>query len=178
MKKTLLLPAFLLGAAGMLQAEAAKDIKPGLWEIRHKTAVDGQQLPDMNEMLAKVPPEMRGQVEAMMAKNGAGMTSKGVSICITPEQASSQQYGTDPDSKCKVVDMKHEGKVTHMKMQCDDPKGEGETTVTRQSAEAWTSVSRMTVEENGAPHTMNSEVDARWLASDCGAVQPAGQSQQ
>lgn len=174
MKIKILLPFLLLGAVGALQAEGSKDIKPGLWEIRHKTAVDGQQLPDMNEMLAKVPPEMRGQVQAMMAKNGAGMTDKGVTICITPEQAVKQEYGTDPASKCQVTDIRQDGNVTHMKMQCSDPKGEGETTVTRQSREAWSSVSRMTMDENGTPHTMNSESTARWLAADCGAVKPAG----
>lgn len=175
MKHKLLLAALLSGFAAFLQAQDAKDIKPGLWEIQHKTAVDGQELPDMNKMLEQVPPEMRGQVQAMMAKNGAGMTDKGVTICITPEQIANQQYGNDPKSKCQLSDMKHEGNVTHMKMQCSKPKGEGETTVTRLSPESWTSVSKMTMEENGAPHAMNSESTAKWLGSDCGEVKPAGQ---
>lgn len=174
-KHELLLAVLLSGFTGFLQAQDAKDIKPGLWEIQHKTAVDGQELPDMNKMLEQVPPEMRGQMQAMMAKNGAGMTDKGVTICITPEQIANQQYGNDPKSKCQVSEMTHEGNVTHMKMQCSKPKGEGETTVTRLSPESWTSVSKMTMEENGKPHAMNSESNAKWLGSDCGAVKPAGQ---
>ena len=175
MKHQSLLAILLLACAGFLQAEAIKDIKPGLWEIQNKTLVDGQALPDMSAMLAQVPPEMRAQVQAMMAKNGAGMTDKGLTICITPEQIANQQYGNDPKSKCQLSDMKQEGNVTHMKMQCSKPKGEGETTVTRLSPESWTSVSKMTMEENGAPHTMNSEATAKWLNSDCGDVKPAAE---
>jgi hypothetical protein len=174
-KRNPVLALLLLGFVGFLQAQDAKDIKPGLWEVQHKTVMDGQALPDMNEILAKVPPEMRGQVQAMMAKNGAGMTDKGLTICITPEQITKQQYGNDPKSQCQLSDMKHEDNVTHMKMQCSKPKGEGETTVTRLSPEAWTSVSRMTMEEKGTPHTMNSESTAKWLSTDCGDVKPAGQ---
>lgn len=175
MTSRFVLPLLLLGLAVGAQAEGAKDIKPGLWEIRHKTAMDGQQLPDMSEMLAKVPPEMRGQVQAMMEKNGAGVTDKGMTICITPEQAARQQFGADDqDGKCQVTDMKHEGNKTSMKMTCSDPQGEGETTVTRQTSEAWSSASRMTMMEDGQPHTMNSEMDARWLGADCGGVKPAG----
>ena len=175
MKRQSLLAMLLLAFAGFLQSEAIKDIKPGLWEIQHETSVDGQALPDMNKMLEQVPPEMRGQVQAMMAKNGAGMTDTGVTICITPEQIANQQYGNDPKSKCKMTDIKREGNVTHMKMLCSQPKGEGETTVTRLSPESWTSVSKMTMEEQGAPHTMNSEATAKWLSSDCGDVKPAAE---
>lgn len=174
MKNNFLVGIILLASSGCLRAEDAKNIKPGLWEIQQKAAVDGQALPDMNEMLAQVPPEMRGQVEAMMAKNGAGMTAKGVTVCITPEQVANQQYGSDPESKCQMSDMKQEGNVTHMKISCSKPKGQGETTVTRLSAESWSSVSTMTMEEDGAQHTMSSQATARWLKSDCGAVKPAG----
>jgi hypothetical protein len=173
MKNNVLITALLMVSASFLQADDAKSIKPGLWEIQQKAAVDGKALPDMNEMLAQVPPEMREQVAAMMAKNGAGMTNKGVTICITPEQAASQQYGSDPESECQMSDIKQDGNVTHMKIQCSKPKGQGETTVTRNSAESWSSVSTMTMEENGASHNMHSEAAAHWLKSDCGAVKPA-----
>lgn len=173
-KHKTLLVMLLSGFTVCALADGIKDIKPGLWEIQHKTAVDGQELPDMNKMLEQVPPEMRNQVEAMLAKNGAGMTDKGITICITPEQVAKQQYGTDPKSQCKVTDIKNEADTTHMKMQCSKPKGEGETTITRQSSEAWTSVTRMTMDEKGSDHTMNSESAAKWLGSDCGAVKPAG----
>ncbi|HSC76546.1 MAG TPA: DUF3617 domain-containing protein [Pseudomonadales bacterium] len=175
MKHKSALIVLLSGFAGFLQAQEAKDIKPGLWEIQHKTSMDGQALPDMNKMLEQVPPEMRGQMKAMMEKNGAGMTDKGLTICITPEQIANQQYGSDPKGQCQVSDIKHDGNVTHMTTVCSKPKGAGETTVTRLSPEAWTSVSKMTIEEKGAQHTMDSESTAKWLATDCGAVKPVGQ---
>lgn len=175
MKHKPALIVLLLSVTGVLQAQEAKDIKPGLWEIQHKAVVDGQELPDMNEMLAQVPPEMRGQVEAMMAKNGAGTTGKGVTTCITAEQIAKQEYGGDPKSKCKVSDVKHEGNTTHMKMQCSEPKGQGETSITHLSPESWISTTKMTIEESGSSHTVNSDSTAKWLGADCGAVKPAGQ---
>ncbi len=174
MKKTAILSCLILGIACVAQAEGNKDIKPGLWEIQHKTSVDGQKVPDMKEMLSQVPPEMRGQVEAMMAKQGAGMTDKGLTTCITPEQAASQHYGTDPDGQCQVKDLQQDGDVTRLKIQCSQPKGEGEATVTRLGPEAWKSTTRMTVEENGAKHTMHSESTAHWLGADCAAVKSSG----
>ncbi len=147
-------------------------IKPGLWEIQHKTAVNGQELPDMQQMMANVPPGMRGQVEAMMAKNGAGMTEKGVSVCITQEQINNNTYGMDNKGHCKVSDVQHSGNRTSLKMRCEDPKGEGETTVTQISPVQWQSTTRMTIEEQGKPQAINSEATGRWLKADCGAIKP------
>lgn len=171
-KHKILLAMLLSGFTVCTLADGMKDIKPGLWEIQNKTAVDGQELPDMSKMLEQVPAEMRGQVEAMLAKNGAGMTDNGITVCITPEQIAKQEYGTDPKSQCKVTDIKNEDDTTHMKMQCSKPKGEGETTITRQSSEAWTSITRMTMDEKGSDHTMNTESAAKWIGSSCGVVKP------
>ena len=173
MTKKGLLAALLAGVAGSALAEPAQAIKPGLWEIRHKTAMDGQAMPDMSEMMANVPPEMRGQMEAMMAKNGTGMTDKGVTVCITPEQAAGGEYGNaNPDGHCEVTETQHKGNTTQMSLRCTDPEGEGETRVTRQSDTAWKSVTRMSVKQDGSTHTMNSEAEGRWLQADCGAVKP------
>lgn len=172
---TVLLAVLPLLPVMAVQAGDAKDARPGLWELQHKTAVDGQALPDMDKMLQQVPPEMRGQVEAMMAKNGAGLKGKNITICLTAEQIAKQEYGGDPQSQCKVSDVKTEGNVTHMKMQCSRPKGQGETSITHLSPESWSSTTKMTVEEAGSSHTVNSESTARWVSADCGAVKPVGQ---
>lgn len=146
------------------------DIKPGLWEIQHKMAMNGQQMPDMQEMMAQVPPEMREQMKAMMEKNGAGMTDKGMTICITPEQIAKGDVGTqDPENKCKMTDMKQSSNTMTMNIHCDAPKkADGTTTVTRVSNTQWTSKTEMTTAEG----QMKMDAKGKWLKADCGNVKP------
>lgn len=148
-----------------------KDVKPGLWEVQHKTAVDGQELPDVSKMLEKVPPEMRAQVEAMMAKKAARLVSgKPMQVCLTKEQLAKQADENDPQNRCQFSNVKRDGNVTHVTVLCSKPKAQGETTVTRLNAEAWTSVTQMMIEEQGSAHAVNSEAKAHWVSADCGDV--------
>lgn len=182
---------FLLVASLLLLATAAhadstqdaisslvKNVKPGLWEVQHKTSVDGQQLPDMNKMLEKVPPEMRAQVEAMLAKKAAKLASgKPIQVCLTKEQLEKQTHENDPRNRCQFSNLQRNGNVTHVMVQCSKPKAQGETTVTRLNAEAWQSVSHMTIEEQGSAHAVNSEANAHWVSADCGDIKPVAEQQ-
>lgn len=171
-----------IGSAGLIfcAAVAAENpiaglnIKPGLWEIQHKTSVNGQRLPDMQQMMANVPPGMRGQVEDMMKKNGANLTEKGIGVCVTPEQIARAEFANDPKGHCKTSDIKHNGNKLSLKMRCDDPKGEGETEITQINPEKWTSMTHMTIDERGQSQVINSEASGRWLGADCGDVKPRG----
>lgn len=155
-----------------------KDVKPGLWEVKQKTAVDGQELPDINKMLEKVPPEMRAQVEAMMEKKAARLVSgKPMQVCLTKEQLEKQAAENDPENRCQFNDIQRNGNVTRVKVQCSKPKAKGETTITRLNAEAWTSATQMMVEEQGSAHAVNSEADARWVSADCGDIKTPEQQQ-
>ncbi|HQQ62482.1 MAG TPA: DUF3617 domain-containing protein [Pseudomonadales bacterium] len=164
----------LVASAAMADGNplAGLDIKPGLWEIQHKTSLNGQQLPDMQQIMASVPPGMRGQVEDMMKKNGAGLTEKGLSVCVTAEQIAKAEFANDPKGHCKTSDIKRNGNKLSLKMRCDDPKGEGETEVIRINPEKWTSVTHMTIEEQGRPQAINSEATGKWLGADCGNIKP------
>lgn len=175
--KTKVSLAALLLLALPIQADdlqsVMKDIKPGLWEVQQKAAVDGQELPDMNKMLEKVPPEMRALLEAKMSKKAAAMASgKPVQVCITAEQIARQEFTNTSRNRCKMGNVKRDGNVSHMTMQCSKPKGEGETTVTRHNSESWSSVTHMNIEEYGSVHAVNSQATAKWLSSDCGDVKP------
>lgn len=149
---------------------AGMDIKPGLWEIQHKMTVDGQKMPDMQEMMAQVPPEMREQMKAMMAQQGAGMTDKGTTVCVTAEQIARGEVGTqDKESRCKISNLKMDGTTTTMDIKCDAPrKAEGTTTVTRTSNTQWTSTTNMKTDKG----EMKQEATGKWLKADCGAVKP------
>ena len=153
------------------QAADGLNIKPGLWEIQHKSNVNGQDMPDMEEMMANVPPEMRKQMEAAMAQQGAGMGKNGMTVCITAEQIARGETGAqDPNSDCKMLNMKQHGNTTNMSMQCTQPKAEGDMEVTRVSETEWHSKTQMRTREGN----MNMEARGKWLGADCGKVKPAG----
>lgn len=169
MKTINLFIAVLLSTGCTLTLAGDSDIQPGLWEIQHKTKINGQQMPDMEEMMANVPPEMREQMKSMMAQKGAGISDKGVTICITAEQIARGETGAeDPDSDCKMSDIKHQGKKTSMKMDCTQPKANGQMEVIRLDDKHWKSSTEMKTTEG----QMNMEAEGKWLKKDCGAVKP------
>lgn len=161
--------AAFLSTGCTLTFAAGNDIQPGLWEIQHKTRVNGQQMPDMEEMMAKVPPEMRAQMKSMMAQQGAGISNKGVTICITAEQIAQGETGAEvPESDCKMTDIKQNGNKTNMKMDCTKPKANGQMEIVRLNDKHWKSATDMKTAEG----QMNMEAEGKWLKADCGDVKP------
>lgn len=173
--KKSLVPAFLAGVLlfSGFSLQAADMIRPGLWQIAHKTAVNNQALPDMSAMLANIPPALRQQMEAamqqQMAASGASLSGDGKSIqvCITPEQVASRQFGGDPDGKCRITDSRQQGNTITMTLQCDDPAGQGTSSVTVESETAWRSTTKMTVQVMGKNQTIDSESQGSWLSAEC-----------
>jgi hypothetical protein len=163
----LCLAIFSLG----VHAESLK-IKPGLWDVQHSMNVNGQQMPTTQDMMADVPPEMREKMKDMMAKNGAAMTDKGITVCITPEQIASGDLGqNNPDNKCKMSDKKQSGNKTTLKVHCDAPnKADGTTEVTRLSDTQWKSTTLLRTEQG----EIKSNAEGKWLKSDCGNLKPGG----
>ncbi len=161
-----------------LMRSFVKDVKPGLWEVQQKTAIDGQKMPDMSKMLEKVPPEMRAQVEAMMSKKASSMAmGKPIQVCLTKEQLEKQTDPNNTQNRCQFSNIQRDGNVTHVNVQCNKPKAQGETTVTRLNSEAWTSVTKMTVEEQGSAHAVNSEANAHWVSADCSAIKQVDEAE-
>ena len=75
-------------------ALAALSIKPGLWTVQSILKRDGQEIDAgkmMKEAMAKMSPEQRKQMEAMMAKMGGEggpafrMGDNGMQVCYTKE---------------------------------------------------------------------------------------------
>ncbi len=184
--KSIYLAVSLLSLVATVQADSTqdmlkslvKDVKPGLWEIQQKSVVDGQELPDLSKMLESVPPEMRAQVEAMMSKKASRLVSgKPMQTCITAEQLAKQAQENDANSRCQFSNIEREGNRTHVTMQCSKPKGQGETTITRINSEAWTSVTKMTIEEQGSTHKVDNEAKARWISADCSAMKQVDEAE-
>jgi hypothetical protein len=182
MKTTILV---FLTALSPLISRAADEIKPldvklGLWETTTKSDVGGMpamasmpQIPE--ETLAKMPPEQRARVEAMMKGRGAGSPMNNtVRTCTTKE---SRDRGMDflrnNDKSCtyKVLNSTADKLEMHMECTRQSMKTAGNVTVDRVDSEHVKSTVVMQI--SGGPMTnMRMTIDAKWVSSDCGDVKP------
>lgn len=151
----------------------AQSILPGLWEIQGKATVDGQAMPDMAEMMKEVPPEMRKQMQAMLNKQGVGMTPSGIQVCVTPEQALRNDIPVQGDKRCKLTWQKRAPKRTTYQLICTQPNERGEGWMEIVSPKLWKSSVKMHTQSDGKPQTVTSDSSGKWLGPDCGKVQPA-----
>lgn len=168
--RILLAGLFCLCVAPGVQAQSTK---PGLWEIDSNTRVDGQAMPDMAAMMKDVPPQMRKQMEAMMAQQGVGMAPRGMRICVTPEQAVRDELPLRQEDGCKTRWQQRSGKRLSFSMECSDPPAKGEGEVELISPEAWTSRMTMRIQEGRQTHEVRSETRGKWLSAQCGKIRPA-----
>lgn len=149
----------------------AQDIQPGLWEISPSNMhVDGQALPDMQQMLEQMknlPPEQRQMMEQMMAKQGVQLGDQGVRICMSEAQIKAQDIPLqDPKSGCSHEITERSAELWKFRFSCPDGQGEGET--------RFVSDREFTTQVQGTYGGRNSSMQshARWIAADCGGLQP------
>jgi hypothetical protein len=167
----------------MLAAPAgAQTLKPGLWEVTHKTQMTGtakgqDPMAQVNQQLAGMTPEQRRQVEAMMAKNGVkmgsaapggGMTMK---VCMTKEMVERQAFPSQ-QGDCKTTQQSRSGNTMKMAFACTKPPSSGEGQFTVMSPEAYTMKMAVTSTATGKPEKVDMEGSGKWLGADCGSIKP------
>lgn len=164
--KPLLLSLCLLPALS-----SAVDIQPGLWEISsNNMQVDGQAVPGMAAMLEQMkslPPEQRQMMEQMMAQKGVQLGDQGVRICMTEAQIKAQQLPLqDPESGCRNEVLERNAELWKFRFTCPNGDGQGET--------RFVSDKEFTSQINGTFDGKSSSMQshARWVAADCGSLQP------
>ncbi|HLD66282.1 MAG TPA: DUF3617 domain-containing protein [Pseudomonas sp.] len=166
-----LLSSLFLGFCLSSPLATAGMIQPGLWEISSGTMqVDGQALPDMQQMLEQMknmPPEQRQMMEQMLAKQGVQLGDKGVRICISEAQIAAQELPLqDPKSGCSHEVTERSATLWKFRFTCPDSQGEGETRFL--GDKEFTSQVR-TVQ---AGQSSSMESHGRWVAADCAALSP------
>jgi hypothetical protein len=175
----------ILAGLAVLLPLAAQEIKPfdvklGLWETAVKTEVSGvpamsaiPQIPE--ETLAKLPPEQRARIEAMMKGRGAGgpgsMTTK---VCVTRESLNRGFGQNDKACTYKVLSSSPNKQVVHMECTRGSNKVSGDMILERLDAEH--ARGTVTMKSADSERQMESKMsfDNKWLSPDCGDVKPAG----
>jgi hypothetical protein len=173
-------PTFIAGACALASVSAgAQTLKPGLWEMQHKVKGDArmeQQMAEMRKQLSAMPPEQRQQMEAMMASRGMQMSpadggGAAMRICITKEMAERNDIPTNR-GECTTGPQQRSGNILKMSFTCTNPPSSGDTQVTFNGSESYTTATNVTSTVGGKPETMRMEGSGKWLSADCGGVKP------
>lgn len=172
--KTCLRLGLLLALPGALAQPAP--IAPGLWEnTPGPTLIDGKPMPvmaDLSAQLAKLPPEMRKQMQQQMNAQGVDLGSGKVRVCISAEMLKQDRW-QQPREGCQMEVTQRSGSEWRWKGRCTQPPGEMEGVTRFQGERAHTSQVRITTQRQGKTQVMTTEGSARWLGADCGALKPA-----
>lgn len=183
MKRTVTL---VMLAAAAVSAHADSGQKPGLWEMKiNKTVIDGRDQSaqmaglsaKMQEQMARLTPEQRAQMGAMMQQYGAPQISDGggIRICVTPEMAKRDVPVVDKDGACQTANVSRSGNRMTYEIQCSKEgrqvSGKGETI---RNGDSVSINGDTTIVEHGQTHQAHTEMEMKFISSDCGSVKPIG----
>jgi hypothetical protein len=155
-------------------AFAQDNRKPGLWETSVTMQMPGMAIPE--DRLAKMTPEQRAQVEAMMSSRmGRGAQPISTRSCETAETLKREQtYGQDKNKTCKATTVSATGSKRVIQISCatENVKSEGTMTVEMPDPEHFAGTMVMHVNTQGRSMDTTQKISGKWLGSDCGDVKP------
>lgn len=174
-------------AVGTTLAQGPGGLKAGLWESRTlKMTVDGKDMlpqmkaarEQMQQSLAKLPPEQRKKMEAMMATQGGGDPTV-QRMCVSAEMAKKEQpiLPRPAHADCAEPKLDRNGNRTAFEFSCKQGEGtiagKGETVAT--GDQVTTKVETVTSDKSGAKRTMVAETQMKFIGADCGGLKPLDQ---
>lgn len=158
-----------------LQAYAALEMNPGLWEVKLTLTNDGKKVnpqAEIKKAFEKMSPEKRKKMESMMASMGAGMpsTDGGLKICLSKEMLSKDDVLMQQDNKnCDMEFLERSSTKVNINFKCKDGStGNGQWTI-KSGGKAYSG--QMTMNRaKGRKSEMTHE--GKWLSANCGDVKP------
>jgi hypothetical protein len=133
----------------------------------------------MSEQMARLSPEQRAQMAAMMGQRGMAMPTGGsggtIQMCISPEMAKLDVPVVDKDGTCQPINVRRSGNRMSYEINCvsrgTKTTGTGESTI---NGDSMINRNDTTVVERGETHRIQTESEMRYVKSDCGGVRPLG----
>jgi hypothetical protein len=186
-KKLLLASVMMCPAAIWAQDIRPIDVKPGLWENTAVTQISGITMPTnmpqlTPEQLAKMPPDARARIEAMMKGGPGAPQTTTTKACVTREQLNKPFYGQqDKSCTARLVTSTSSTQKIHMECTRGNTTTSGDMNLDRVDSEHLKG--EMLMKTSGDSSTKGSVADNmtikmtfnnKWLASDCGDVKPSG----
>jgi len=167
---------FALAAACAAFGASAQNLKPGLWEVRHKmqgTPEMERQLEEARKQMAAMPPEQRRQMEAMMAGRGVqmGVGGHSVRMCLTREMVERNEIPAQ-QGDCRMTNQQRTGNTLKVNFTCTNPPSSGESRMTINSPESYAMKTTASSSIDGRVETMSVEGSGKWVGADCGSLKP------
>ena len=168
-KLVIFLTVFTLGFS--LNAKAEKfQLKPGLWDIRYTSQINGEQfnaMAKMNESMKAMPAAQREKLQKIMSQKGIGMGSgNAVKICHTKESQDQALVQSQKEQKCKIEDRVELKNGIRFKLKCENGSGQSEYhKVSENNYKGWT-------EMETARGKMKMEFYGKFLSANCGDIKP------
>lgn len=162
----------LLAAACFLVPVAAAaeklNVKPGLWEINSTSRISGVP-PLPPEVLAKMTPEQRAQMEAAFkAETQKGPQRDVDRECITLEELERPFQSANAEN-CTQTIVATTRTTQEVRLVCTgEYKGSGVFRVTTPTAETMTGTLDLSMGEAKNAMRIQAKLDGRWLGADCG----------
>ncbi len=161
-------------------SRAAGDFTPlgaklGLWESTTTTEIPGMPAMIPEATLAKMPPQQRAQMEAMMkSRSGGGAPQITTKFCLTGESLKAGAFGQQQKScTTKVVSSSASKQVIHVECAQEQSKSTGDLTVELTDAQHMKGTMLMKTTTGGQTRDMKMSFDNKWVAAACGDVKPA-----
>jgi hypothetical protein len=178
-----------LGAAALLSAATAAparadnaklDVKPGLWEITYAGTSNGK-IPLPPDVAANLTPEQRQRIEAAQQAQLEQMKQPHTAkMCLTPAQlAEGFKIGPGNQPGCKDSVVSSTPNAMHLREECTSISPPRTVDVNYQAPDRQTVNSTLHVVVGSGPQAMvmDRTMHGKWLAADCGNVQPGGPAQ-
>ena len=177
--RSAILPLALTGLALTALAQAADpikpNIKPGLWEVSLTPHVSGE-MPIPDEQLAKMTPEQRARLEAMMKSRTAKSSEPKVyKECMTPEKIARGFDMDRDDTSCKRKVVSSSANELTLHDECNRPNQKTVSDV-HFEIKGGTQMSgkiNVVVSSGTKNMTVNNTMQGKWLGANCGAVNDA-----
>ena len=162
---------------------------PGLWEQRFEMRVDGRDVlaqvrGAQAQLLAALPPEQRGRMQALLVQHGVGdgsvrqcLTAADVARLADPKAALAQAMQGQQHCSSEVVSVV--GSTVTFKGRCEDPRGltgsfDGSHTQRDPKHWVYTLQGRGTLAGNGGNTVgFDGKGTGRWVGADCGGASAA-----
>lgn len=173
MRSKVLLVSIVLVSFALWAADAISrlNVKEGLWEVTVTHSMTGMPaMPNIPpDALAKMPPEQRARVEAMMKGTPTTDVRK---ECVTKDKLDNHSAFSNSRGECTRTVVTSTGSKLEVKFHCEDKQTSSDGTFAMEAEGSDSVKGTMHSVTNSSGHnmTMDFTINSKYLGSDCGDI--------
>ena len=170
----------VLSALPLLAADklAMLNVKEGLWETTMTHSMTG--MPNMDDMLSKVPPDQRARVEEMMKQKGMSMNGNSTTVknCVTKEKIEKgMAFANENKQNCTREIVSSTPTHVEVKFRCEETEKSGSKTTSEGTlnvdvvnSDTTKGAIHSVTNHEGHPMTMDMSFTSKYLGASCGDI--------